>query len=69
MLAQGFVDLVVEADLQPYDIQALIPVVQGAGGVITDWHGNSARAGGRVVAAATAEVHRQALAQLASACD
>jgi len=66
MLAQGFVDLVVEADLQPYDIQALIPIVQGAGGVITDWQGNSAKAGGQVIAAATGELHARALAELVS---
>ena len=67
MLARGFVDLVVEADLQPYDIQSLIPIVQGAGGAISNWQGDSARAGGQIVAAATPELHRQALAQLRSA--
>ena len=65
MLAQGFIDLVVEADLQPYDIQALIPIVQGAGGVITNWQGGSARAGGQVIAAATPELHQRALVELA----
>ncbi len=64
MLARGFVDLVVEADLEAYDIQALIPIVQGAGGVVSNWQGDSARAGGRIVAAATPELHQQALAQL-----
>lgn len=67
MLARGFVDLVVEADLQPYDIQALIPVVRGAGGVISNWRGDSAIAGGQVIASATAELHEQALAVLRSA--
>lgn len=67
MLASGFVDLVVEADLEPYDIQALMPIVQGAGGVITNWQGESARAGGQVIAAATPELHRQALALLGTA--
>lgn len=37
LLAAGFCDLVVEADMKPYDYMALVPVVQGAGGVITDW--------------------------------
>ena len=64
MLARGFVDLVVEAELEPYDIQALIPIVKGAGGVISNWQGESARAGGQIVAAATPELHRQALARL-----
>ena len=37
LLAAGFVDIVVEATMQPYDYLALVPIVQGAGGVITDW--------------------------------
>lgn len=37
LLAAGFCDLVVEADLKPYDYMALVPVVNGAGGLITDW--------------------------------
>ena len=40
LLAAGHCDLVVEADLKPYDYMALIPIIQGAGGVITDWKGN-----------------------------
>jgi fructose-1,6-bisphosphatase/inositol monophosphatase family enzyme len=39
MLAMGFLDLVVEADLKPYDYCALAPIVSGAGGMITDWQG------------------------------
>ncbi len=46
----GVVDAVIEADLKPYDIQALIPIVEGAGGVITDWSGRDAQHGGAVVA-------------------
>ena len=37
LLSSGFCDLVVEADMKPYDYMALVPVVSGAGGVITDW--------------------------------
>lgn len=37
MLASGFVDVIVEASLQPYDVQALMPIIEGAGGVITAW--------------------------------
>ena len=61
LLAQGGVDLVVEASLQPYDIQALIPVIEGAGGVVTDWQGGDASLGGRVLAAANQELHAQAM--------
>ena len=51
-LASGFVDLVVESGLKPYDYCALVPVIEGAGGVITDWRGNALGLGsdGRVIA-------------------
>jgi myo-inositol-1(or 4)-monophosphatase len=61
MLAAGFVDLVIEAGLEPYDVQALIPVVEGAGGVITNWNGTSVAHGGTMLAAATPELHAAAL--------
>lgn len=50
MLAGGFVDVIVEAGLEPYDIQALIPIVEMAGGKVTNWSGGSAVHGGQVVA-------------------
>ena len=37
LLAAGFCDLVVEADMKPYDYMALVPIVEGAGGVMSDW--------------------------------
>jgi fructose-1,6-bisphosphatase/inositol monophosphatase family enzyme len=63
LLASGQIDLVVEGSLHYYDIMALIPVVEGAGGVITDWQGNMLEEGwdGLVVAAATPELHQAAL--------
>ncbi len=67
MLAHGFVDLVVEASLAPWDIQALIPIVERAGGVVTNWEGGSAADGGRVVAAGDAALHRQVLKGLQQA--
>ncbi|WP_429579949.1 inositol monophosphatase family protein [Paraburkholderia youngii] len=39
LLASGYVDLVVEAELEIYDVMALVPVVQGAGGIVTTWSG------------------------------
>ena len=60
-LALGQIDLVVEASLQPYDIVALIPIVEAAGGVVTGRNGESAAAGGFVIAAGSVEVHAQAL--------
>lgn len=61
MLAAGQIDLVVEAGLKPYDIVALIPIVEGAGGVITAWDGGPAAPGGRVVAAGDRALHTEAL--------
>ncbi len=65
LLAMGFVDLVVEARLKPWDIQALIPIVEAAGGVVTDWRGNPCPQGGRVIAAGDRRVHAEALTFLA----
>lgn len=67
LLAAGQIDLVVEAGLQPYDIQAPIAVIEAAGGIVTDWHGGPAWQGGRVVAAANAAVHAAALEVLGRA--
>ena len=66
MLASGFCDLVVEAHLKPYDFMAVIPVVTGAGGRISDWRGAplGPASDGRIVAAATEALWRQALAAL-----
>ncbi len=64
LLAMGLVDAVIESDLKPYDIQALIPIVTGAGGVVSDWHGGSAVAGGAVVASANADLHERLLSRL-----
>ena len=66
LLSSGFVDLVIEASLQPYDYCALVPVITGAGGVITDWHGGALglASEGRVVAAGDARMHAQALQML-----
>jgi len=61
LLAAGLIDLVVEAKLQPYDVVALIPIIKSAGGVITTWEGDDARHGGRIVAAANAKLHADAL--------
>ena len=65
LLALGQVDLVVEACLQPYDIVPLIPIIEAAGGVVTDGRGGAAAGGGFVVAAGSAALHAEALAALA----
>ncbi len=65
LLASGHVDLVIEANLQTYDIAAPIAVIEAAGGVVTDWQGGPALKGGQVIAAATPQLHCEALALLA----
>ena len=69
MLAHGLLDLVVEAELKPYDIQALIPIVEAAGGRISDWRGGDAQLGGQVLAAGDAALHARALEVLAAGAD
>jgi myo-inositol-1(or 4)-monophosphatase len=64
MLALGQVDLVIEDTLQPYDIIPLIPIIEAAGGVITDAQGNSPVAGGFVVAAANKQLYEEVMALL-----
>lgn len=65
LLASGFIDVIVEASLKPYDIVALIPIIEAAGGVVTTWDGGAATDGGRIVAAGDKRVHEAALALLA----
>ena len=64
LIAAGQIDLVIEAGLQAYDVQAPIAVIEAAGGIVTDWHGRPCSQGGRVLAAANREIHAQALALL-----
>ncbi|UOA26340.1 inositol monophosphatase family protein [Pseudosulfitobacter sp. DSM 107133] len=65
LVAAGQVDLVIEAGLNAYDVQGPIAVIQAAGGIVTDWQGGPAHNGGRVLAAANAQIHAEALAILA----
>ncbi|KAL4013264.1 hypothetical protein IC575_025426 [Cucumis melo] len=73
LLASGFVDLVVESGLKPYDFLSLIPIIKGAGGEITDWKGdelyweaspNSQATSFNVLAAGDKGIHKQALESL-----
>lgn len=66
MLAAGHVDLVIETELKPHDIAALIPIILGAGGILTTWSGDPPEAGGRIVAAGDRRIHAAALAMLNS---
>jgi myo-inositol-1(or 4)-monophosphatase len=61
MLAAGHSDLIIETELKPHDILPLIPIIQGAGGIVTTWDNGPPYQGGRIVAAGDARVHAQAL--------
>jgi myo-inositol-1(or 4)-monophosphatase len=61
MLAAGHLDLVIETELKPYDIAALIPIITGAGGIVTTWDGKPAQDGGRIIAAGDPHIHEAAI--------
>jgi histidinol phosphatase-like enzyme (inositol monophosphatase family) len=64
LLAAGYIDLVVEANLGYYDIAPLIPIIESAGGVVSDWRGQPVRSGGQAIAAATPALLEAALGEL-----
>jgi inositol-phosphate phosphatase/L-galactose 1-phosphate phosphatase/histidinol-phosphatase len=66
MLASGRVDIVLDVAMKPYDYCALVPIIEGAGGVITDWSGKPLNllSDGSVIAAASKELHKACLAIL-----
>ena len=61
MLAMGQIDIVIDSGLKPYDIQPLIPIVEGAGGIVTSSEGGNGSLGGTIVASANGELHREVL--------
>jgi len=63
LLAAGHIDAVVDYNLQPYDYLPLCALIEAAGGVITDWHGQplTLESDGRVISAATPELHAELL--------
>jgi len=58
MLSAGHIDIIVETGLKPYDVVPLIPIITGAGGIITTWEGEPANRGGRIVAAGDRRIHQ-----------
>ena len=64
LIAAGQIDLVIEAGLQAYDVQAPIALIEAAGGMVTDWQGRPCPRGGQVLAAANRVIHAEALALL-----
>ncbi len=66
LIAMGFIDLVIETDLKRWDIAAIIPIVEGAGGIVTDWKGRPVSGSGNVIAAGDPRVHAEAVKLLCS---
>jgi histidinol phosphatase-like enzyme (inositol monophosphatase family) len=64
MVAAGFIDVVIESNLKPYDIVALVPIIEGAGGIVTTWDGGSPAQGGSIIAAGDRRVHEEVMALL-----
>jgi myo-inositol-1(or 4)-monophosphatase len=64
LLAAGHIDIIVEPGLKPYDIVALIPIIERAGGTVTTWTGASASSGGDIIATGDARLHEDALAMI-----
>lgn len=63
LLASGHIDVVMESDMKPYDMMALVPVVTSAGGVVTDWEGNSIniKSGFTILATSNKRIHEECL--------
>jgi myo-inositol-1(or 4)-monophosphatase len=66
VLAAGQTDLALDAHMEPYDIAPLIPIIEGAGGIVTTWEQGPAAKGGNVIAASTPPLHEEALALIRS---
>ena len=64
MLAAGHLDLIIETELKPHDVIPLMPIIAGAGGIMTTWEGGPASAGGRIIAAGDRRVHAAAMEAL-----
>lgn len=65
LLATGQIDIMLDPIMNPWDIFALIPIVRGAGGTITDYHGNDPSQGNSIVAS-SGPIHREVIELLNS---
>lgn len=61
VMAAGHLDIALDPDLQPYDIAALIPIIEGAGGVVGSWDGSTPAQGGNVITAGSRALLDEAL--------
>ncbi len=60
LVATGFADTMIDPQMSVWDKMALIPVIKGAGGIITDYHGNDALKGDSIVAS-TPQIHNEVI--------
>jgi myo-inositol-1(or 4)-monophosphatase len=67
LLAAGQIDIALDAGLAPYDIAPLVPIIEGAGGIVTTWDGGSAAEGGDIIAAASPALYEEARALIPAA--
>ena len=67
MLACGHIDVIVESGLSAYDIVAMIPIIERAGGIVTNWEGGSCAHGGQILACGDARLHAQLIKLIAAA--
>ena len=58
LLADGLIDIVVESGLKPWDIRALVPIINNAGGTINNWESKTVESGGRIIAAANKKLFK-----------
>ena len=61
MLAEGKVDAVIEANLKPYDILPLIPIIKNSGAIVTNWNNQEAETGGNILATSNRSLHNKIL--------
>ena len=61
LLAEGKVDAVIEANLKPYDILPLIPIIQNSGAIVTNWKNEPAEKGGNILATSNKKLHNKIL--------
>ena len=59
LLADGYIDLVIESGLMPWDIRALEPIIENAGGILKTWEGNKIFRGGRIIAATNYKLYKK----------
>ena len=61
LLAEGKVDAVIEANLKPYDILPLIPIIKNSGAIVTNWKNQAAEKGGNILATSNRKLHNKIL--------